>query len=225
MTTPRKQVHTESSANRAEEKQALRRILRARRAERSADDAEREARAIAAVGLELPRLRRASCVALYASIAGEPGTAALRAGLHELGVRVLLPVVGPDPARREMGWAEDVGDLVPGGPLGLPEPAGPRFGPDELARAEVVVVPALAVDTSGTRLGRGRGYYDAALRRVSRSASVLALVHDDELLDAGGSPIPAEPHDVPVAGILTPSRWMFLRPGRSSDPVSPADRG
>lgn len=188
MTTPRKQVHTESSANPATNKHVLRRRLLERRRSREPGESRRLAEAIAAVGLELPPLRRAECVALYTSAREEPGTDLLRAGLRRLGTRVLLPVVRPDEPGREperrLEWVEDTGAPPSPGAFNLPEPPGPRLGPDELRTAAVVVVPALAVDTAGTRLGRGGGYYDRALAFASPDALVLALVHDDELFAA-----------------------------------------
>jgi 5-formyltetrahydrofolate cyclo-ligase len=69
-----------------------------------------------------------------------------------------------------------------------------------------VLVPALAVDRSGRRLGRGGGSFDRALCRVDRSRT-LALVYDDEVLDE----IPAEPHDCRVGGILTPSGLLVCQ--------------
>jgi 5-formyltetrahydrofolate cyclo-ligase len=213
-------------------KLALRRTIKARRQASSAVEREQVARSIAAVGLEFPPLRHANCVALYASLADEPGTDLLRAGLRQLRIRVLLPVVpsgsggsggcaapvgidGSDaPGGPQLDWAEDIGDLRPGGPLALPEPQGPRFGPAELGKAQVVIAPALAVDTVGTRLGRGRGYYDAALALASPQALILALVHDHELLDVEITAIPRDDHDVAVAGVITPTRWMFFTPSR-----------
>jgi 5-formyltetrahydrofolate cyclo-ligase len=198
-------------------KLALRRTVKAQRQAHTPRQREEVARALAAVGLELPRVRHASCVALYASLADEPGTELLRAGLRDLRVRVLLPIVPADPDDRVLDWAQDTGEeLDPAGPLALPEPAGPRLGPGALAAAQVVIAPALAVDTSGTRLGRGRGYYDGALAGADPAALVLVVVHDQELLDAGTTPIPREPHDVPVQGVITPTRWMFFAPGVSS---------
>jgi 5-formyltetrahydrofolate cyclo-ligase len=68
-----------------------------------------------------------------------------------------------------------------------------------LQQAEVVVVPALAADRTGVRLGRGRGYYDRALTRsVGR---IVAVVYDDELMPA----LPSEPHDRRVDEVLQPS--------------------
>jgi 5-formyltetrahydrofolate cyclo-ligase len=188
-------------------KLALRRTVKAQREARTAAERESVGRSIAAVGLELPRLRRAECVTLYASLPDEPATDQLRAGLRELRIRVLLPVVaGP----RALDWAEDASHLATAGPLGLLEPAGPRFGAAELGKAQVVIVPALAVDTIGTRLGRGRGYYDSALTHAHPDALILALVHDSEVLDASTTPIPREPHDVAVHGVITPTRWIYL---------------
>jgi 5-formyltetrahydrofolate cyclo-ligase len=196
-------------------KLALRRTIKAQRQSLSGPERERIGRAVAAVGLELPRLRQARCVTVYASLPDEPGTDQLRIGLRELGVRVLLPIVPDEPAGRALDWAEDVGDLSSSGPLGLPEPQGPRFSAAELARAQVVIVPALAVDTLGTRLGRGRGYYDTALTRAHPDALILALVHDCEVLDAATTPIPREPHDIAVHGVITATRWMFFGRGLS----------
>ena len=197
-------------------KSALRRAVQAQRQARPLAERQQVGQAIAAVGLELPQVRRASCVTVYASLPDEPDTSLLRAGLRELGIRVLLPIVDADPDDRELDWAQDDGDLRPTGRLALPEPQGPRFGLSEVARAQVVIVPALAVDTVGTRLGRGRGYYDNALAHADPTALILALVHDREVLDAAATPIPREPHDVAVHGVITPTRWMFFGP-----PVSP----
>ena len=188
-------------------KLALRRTVKAQREARTAAEREAAGRSIAAVGLELPRLRRAECVTLYASLPDEPSTDQLRKGLRELRIRVLLPVIaGP----RALDWAQDTGTLTTAGPLGLQEPGGARFGAAELRKAQVVIVPALAVDTSGTRLGRGRGYYDAALTHAHPDALILALVHDSEVLDASTTPIPREPHDLAVHGVITPTRWIYL---------------
>jgi 5-formyltetrahydrofolate cyclo-ligase len=203
-------------------KRALRQALKAERAERSPGEREQVERAIAAVGLELGQLRRARCVSAYASLNDEPGTTLLRAGLRELGIRVLLPVVpdntGNRTADRQVGrtldWAEDDGELTAAGALNLPQPSGRRFGPDEIGKADVILVPALAVDSTGTRLGRGGGYYDCTLTRAAPNALVLALLHDSEVLDATITPIPREPHDVGVHGVITPTRWLFFSPGR-----------
>lgn len=200
-------------------KDALRGPLRAARRSRASSERTGLARAIADVGLAVPAIRDASCVALYASLPDEPGTGPLRERLRARGTRVLLPIV-PGTARPEgddaspsrvaghgLDWAVDDGELVTGAGLGMPEPAGAMLGAGALDEADVVLVPALAVDGQGNRLGKGRGYYDAALRHAAPGALVLAVLFDEEVLSA---PIPREGHDVPVAGALTPTRWVLF---------------
>jgi 5-formyltetrahydrofolate cyclo-ligase len=163
------------------------------------------------VAMELPRLRAARCVAVYAALPDEPDTALLRAELRARRVRVLLPVIRD---ATTLTWAVDDGRLVPDTQYGVPQPAGERLSPEAIAEAEVVIAPALAVDTLGTRLGRGRGYYDRALRLVAPDAMALAVVHDEEVLDARTTPIPRQAHDAVMDGVLTPSRWMYFSPNQ-----------
>jgi 5-formyltetrahydrofolate cyclo-ligase len=192
------------------EKKALRRAVRERRARRSEEQKQQAETALAAAVLELEPVRAAGCVAVYASLPDEPGTGELRRGLRALGVRVLLPVVLEGTELPILDWALDTAELRPTGVLNLLEPTGERLGPDAIAQADVLLIPALAVDTTGLRLGRGRGYYDAALSRLEGPAPVFALVYDDELLDARSCPVPAEPHDRRVDGVLTPLRKLVL---------------
>ena len=89
-------------------------------------------------------------------------------------------------------WGEyRPGELIRGR-WGLLEPAEPWLPESALAEAALVVVPALAVDRRGVRLGRGRGFYDRSLAGRDPRARLIAMVRDDELVDE----LPAEPHDV-----------------------------
>jgi 5-formyltetrahydrofolate cyclo-ligase len=188
-------------------KRAVRSRIRAERRLRTAEQRRADALALAAVVLELPEVVAARCVAIYASMPTEPETEPLRRALRETGTRVLLPIVLADGT---LDWAEDDGDLHETPGLGGPEPAGPRLGPDGITQAQVVLVPALAVDTLGNRLGQGAGYYDRTLGRLRATVPVLAVVHDSEVLDAAVEHIPAEPHDIPVDAIVTPHRCLRL---------------
>jgi 5-formyltetrahydrofolate cyclo-ligase len=181
------------------EKATLRTVLLARRAARSPEERAAAARSLAANLAS--RLADAAVVAAYVPTAEEPGHDRLPGALPG---RVLLPVV---PARgRELSWAEYDGRLV-AGRFGLQEPAGERLPATALARADVVVVPALAVATDGTRLGRGGGYYDRALAHARADAVLVAAVFDDELLEA----LPAGAHDRRVTAVVTPSGgWRQL---------------
>ncbi|MBZ5735113.1 5-formyltetrahydrofolate cyclo-ligase [Nocardioides sp. TRM66260-LWL] len=179
------------------------RLLAARRDRPPAERAQ-AARSVAAHALAAPEVRRATTVAAYVGVGAEVGTAALLAGLRAAGVRVLLPLLRPD---ADLDWAvltrEE--DLRPAS-RGLREPEGPPLGLEAIATADVVLVPGLAVDDAGRRLGRGGGSYDRALARVPVGTPVWVLLHDDEV----GVPVPVEPHDRPVTGALTPSGLVRL---------------
>jgi 5-formyltetrahydrofolate cyclo-ligase len=141
-------------------------------------------------------------VAGYVPMPGEPGGARLPEALGAVCARLLLPVVLPD---RDLDWARYAGDLVPASlapaAAGLLEPAGPRLGPAAITEADLVVVPALAVDRTGVRLGRGGGSYDRALARVAPGTLLVAALYDGELVDR----LPADPHDVRVHAVATPA--------------------
>jgi 5-formyltetrahydrofolate cyclo-ligase len=190
-------------------KAALRRRIRAVRRLRGAAERAEVARGLLGVALELPQIQAARCVALYASTGTEPQTAPLRRALRNEGIAVMLPLV----RGRDLEWAWDTGDDLGPGPGGR-GPGGRTLGVAGLLGADVVLVPALAVDTLGTRLGQGGGYYDAALPLLDPGVPVLAVVHDDEVLDAAVETLPAEAHDVPVDGVLTQLRCLRL-PGRA----------
>jgi 5-formyltetrahydrofolate cyclo-ligase len=207
-------------------KQDIRRELRERRAARAHDRAEADGEEVAlartflaavpAVAADpasaLPSVRRA-VVAVYLSRTGEPGTGALRATLAGRGGRVLLPWLRDD---RDLDWVTDPGPAVlRGAPM---QPPGERLGREAVHDADVVLVPALAVDTAGRRLGQGGGSYDRVLARLSGVAPadrplVVACVHDDEVLDARRHPLPEEPHDRRVDAVLTPTRWTVTASG------------
>lgn len=161
--------------------------------------AREDAEAIAAHLLQAPEVRRAATVAIYISLSNEPGTGPLVEQLHELGRRLILPVLLPD---NDLDWAVYQGpqSLVPAS-RGLLEPLGPRLGPEAVATADVVLCPGLAVDRRGRRLGRGGGSYDRALSRVPVGTFVCTLLYDGELLDH----VPAADHDRPVTAVVTPS--------------------
>jgi 5-formyltetrahydrofolate cyclo-ligase len=162
------------------------------------------ARALADHLLSTPEVRRAASVAAYVSLDGEPGTGPLLDGLVAAGKRVILPVLRPD---GDLDWAAYAGPdgLLPAS-RGLLEPAGPRLGADAVATADAVLVPGLAVDLDGFRLGRGGGSYDRALGRVPVGTFTCVLLYEGEV----GVPVPVEPHDRRVGWAATPAGLVRL---------------
>lgn len=137
----------------------------------------------------------------YVPVGSEPGSADMLDALVDAGARILLPVAR---ASRPMRWGEYAAGRLVAAPFGLREPAPPWQEPEAIRTATLVLVPALAVDRSGVRLGRGAGFYDRALPLADPAARLMAVVRDDELVDT----LPAEPHDVPMTHALTPGRGM-----------------
>jgi 5-formyltetrahydrofolate cyclo-ligase len=171
---------------------------------RARPEAERATAAAAVATTLLRGLASVRAFAAYVPEETEPGYGRLPAAYTQLGARVLLPVVPA--AGSELAWAVDTGRLAPGR-FGLLEPVGPRLGPTAIGTADVVVVPALAVDRTGVRLGRGGGYYDRALGHARAGALIVAVVFDDKFVDE----VPAEPHDHRVHAVVTPSGgWQAL---------------
>ncbi|WP_436971018.1 5-formyltetrahydrofolate cyclo-ligase [Micromonospora coxensis] len=176
-------------------------LLAARRA-LTADQRAGAAASVLAELVDLVRRLRPRRMTGYVPVGSEPGgpgmPEALRAALPA-GGELLLPVLRDD---LDLDWAAYAGpdSLVAAG-RGMREPDGPRLGRAAVGGAELVVVPALAVDRRGLRLGRGGGSYDRALARVPASALTVALLHDGEFVDV----LPAQPHDRPVRAVITPS--------------------
>ncbi len=188
------------------EKAGWRSRLLGARSRLSDDERAAAGRGIRDALLLLPELQMAGTVAVYYSVGTEPGTRGLVYGLWKRGTYVLLPVLRGD---GDLDWASYEGpdSLVPG-PRGLLEPGEPPRGAQAVARADAVLVPALAVDRSGNRLGRGGGSYDRALARVGPLIPVIALVYDEELVDR----LPAESHDVPVRAVARPGHGITALP-------------
>ncbi|MFI6286095.1 5-formyltetrahydrofolate cyclo-ligase [Streptomyces sp. NPDC051018] len=182
-------------------KGALRKELLAARARLAPEDVRETAALLAEAALGLPELTGAGTLAAYVSVGREPGTRALLDALHERGVRVLLPVLRAD---NDLDWGAYEGPerLLPAG-RGLLEPDGPRLGVGAVLEADAVLLPGLAVDARGMRLGRGGGSYDRVLARLSAAGArpaLVVLLYADEVV----ARVPEEPHDHPVHAVVTP---------------------
>ncbi|KJY36699.1 5-formyltetrahydrofolate cyclo-ligase [Streptomyces katrae] len=195
------------------EKAALRRELIAARRSLSPESRRTAARALARSALALPELAGARTVAAYVSVGAEPGTRELLDALREAGKRVLLPLLLPD---NDLDWAayEGPGSLAEAahpGKMRLLEPSGPPLGPQAVTGADAVLLPGLAVDRRGMRLGRGGGSYDRVLERLERAGAhpaLVVLLYDEEVV----ARVPEEPHDHPVQAVATPSGVVRFTP-------------
>ncbi|WP_416519602.1 5-formyltetrahydrofolate cyclo-ligase [Streptomyces achromogenes] len=198
------------------DKRVLRREFLDVRNRLTAAEIREAGRELAERALELPELAAGRTVAAYVSVGGEPATLPLLEALRARGVRVLLPALLPD---NDLDWGEYTGPdslehIRHSGKMALFEPSGARLGPDAVTGADVVLLPGLAVDARGTRLGRGGGSYDRVLARLERAGAhprLVVLLYDTEVV----ARVPAEAHDRPVHVAVTPSgvrRFPGARP-------------
>jgi 5-formyltetrahydrofolate cyclo-ligase len=186
-------------------KRALReRILAARDSldtrTRSADSA-----AIARRIAELASFQRAACIVLTLPFRSEWDTRSLLLDALARGAAVALPRVNQASRMIELHRVRDATADVTPGYRGIPEPLAslPRVQP---ADVEFILVPGVAFDVHGRRLGYGGGYYDRLLPLLPPLASRVAGAFDLQLVES----IPAAPHDLTVNAIATPARMVAV---------------
>ena len=147
---------------------------------------------------------KASVVAAYFPIEGEPDIREFLSWALHNGIKLLLPTV----AGSALNWVHFDGNTV-FGELGFEEAAGK---PAKLQEAQIIFMPALAVDLAGNRLGKGRGFYDRALQGFGLSPArkrpkLIAVVFDEEVLLS----VPSEPHDFAVDAAVTASKLIWIK--------------
>ena len=167
-------------------------------------DASHDANQLADRVMDLEEIRTACrqgrAIACYASRPDEPPTAHLRDRLLEAGAIVLLPRIDD----KELRWIRVTPDTTWSvNRWGIEEPEGAVFP----HTPELWIIPALAIDADGYRLGQGGGFYDRALEHIPGDVPIIAIVFDDEFLER----VPREKHDARVNIVVTPERTLVLR--------------
>jgi len=179
-------------------KDDLRRAALARRDRE--DDRTGKSAAIARRVLALPAYRRASSVLFYVGVRSEVETIPLIEDALDAGKRAAVVFV--DRERLGCAWISSLDDLAPA-PFGLREPPPEmRDQPNRRCRTDdidLVLVPGVAFDRAGGRLGYGRGYYDRLLATVRPDAAIVALAFECQLVAS----VPMRPRDVHVPTIVT----------------------
>ncbi|MHA7263921.1 5-formyltetrahydrofolate cyclo-ligase [Arthrobacter sp. TMN-37] len=197
--------------------------LRARRRRLNAESRALFSQRLAATVMEeLPRLSGGNSpdgqlvIAAYLGVPPEPASEDLLHALTTLGHTVLVPICEPDYQLSWCGWWPGV-PLVKSPRAPVMEPEGTRTPLAGLPGLDLVLVPGLAVDASGYRLGQGGGYYDRFLAQLSIERPMVptaGMVYPEEFFAAGSFPV--ELHDIPLHGVFTPGAYHgFGGPGAS----------
>jgi len=140
-----------------------------------------QSEAITQQALALVLSHPANCIASYESWLSEPDTSTLNQALVAGGKQVIVPTGGIEP-----GWRDLTSSTTA-----------------DLSQVDLLLIPALAIDQRGTRLGRGAGWYDRALAAKRPTAPIIALLFNDEYLPT--ELLPRDPHDIPVDFALIPT--------------------
>lgn len=174
----------------------------------SAEAIAESSRAIRERILQQPEWLQAKAVLLYAPLPSEPDVWELFGAAKAANKVVALPRF--DSARGVYVPAEaDEGALVKGA-FGALEPG---IGARVINALDFIVVPGLAFDSQGRRLGRGKGFYDRLLSELPVGCVKCGVAFDEQILPE----IPTEPHDIGVDCVATPSRWLDCRAIRRSE--------
>jgi len=184
-------------------KRKLRQVMLARRRTLSAEERRVSGHLIQQAFVALPEFVKARVVALYSAIDGEVETAEVLEAALKARKTVIFPAVCGDHLR--FVKVSDPVEMAKGA-FGIPEPclSGEAYLPGS---ADLIVIPGVAFDRTGKRLGFGKGYYDRALHHLEGGGKLVGFCYDFQLVDQ----IVSEPHDVAVDIIITEKRVLDLR--------------
>lgn len=181
-----------------DEKKALRATAKARRLEAFNEHGTTVAEVLAAYGLDFCGATPPQIVSGFSAIGDEIDPSALMSRLHEKGFGLALPVIaGKGKPLVMRSWAP--GDPMEEKTWGISEPLDTALE----VHPDIVLVPLLAFDPQGYRLGYGGGFYDRTLAKLRALKPVIAigLAYDEQRLDA----VPRDRYDLPCDWVLTPS--------------------
>ena len=178
------------------EKTQLRQRVRARLQRQREETRRRKSEAVWRKLQRLTVFRRAKTVCCYVSLPDEVQTGPLIMQMLEAGKRVVVPKV--QGRRLALSEIKDPARELAPGAFGVLEPKG-ALRPVALERLDLVLVPGLAFDRRGHRLGRGEGYFDRFLARVPETTPTIGVCYDFQLVDR----LPNEPHDQAVGVVIS----------------------
>jgi 5-formyltetrahydrofolate cyclo-ligase len=163
------------------------------------DDQRRRSEAIRRKVFRLTAFRRAKTVCCYVALPYEVQTWRMIEAMLSQGKRVVVPLTQPRSRRLRLSEVQDPGRELTRGTFGVLEPHPWAVRPVPLRDVDLVLVPGLAFDRFGHRLGHGHGYFDRFLARVPKTTPTVGLAFRFQLLDR----LPVAWHDLAVQKVLT----------------------
>ncbi|MCM8781460.1 MAG: 5-formyltetrahydrofolate cyclo-ligase [Candidatus Omnitrophica bacterium] len=181
------------------EKAKIRKEILHKLKSQSKDDVLRKSAVIKKRLFELEEFRKARCVIFYVSMPHEVDTHQMIDESIQMGKVVGVPVVIKGENDLTISRITDRLRQLEKGPYGISQPKLTEINSIPYEDMELVLVPGLAFDKDGNRLGRGKGYYDRFLKKLAIHVLTIGLCFDFQVLDS----IPRLPHDIPLKMLLT----------------------
>ena len=175
-------------------KQLLRQLKQQRE-----DVRNRESEAIRRKVFRLTAFRRAKTICCYVALPYEVQTWRMIEDMLSKRKRVVVPVVQPGTKRLRLSEVRDPATELAPGAFGVREPVRKAFRPVPIRDLDLVLVPGIAFDRLGHRLGHGHGYFDRFLARIPKETPTVGLAFRFQVLNR----LPTASHDHPVQTILT----------------------
>ena len=175
-------------------KQELRRYIRVQKKQYTAAQLAAMSEDICGKVLRSAWWQEAGTLLLYYPLADEVDVRSLVQNAYNNGKRVLLPVCRGENLELHLYEGED--SLSPGA-FGIMEPTGSLFVVEDYSEIQLALIPGMAFDRVGHRLGRGKGYYDRLLPRLA-TTWLQGVCFPFQLLDE----VPSEPHDISVQEVI-----------------------
>lgn len=206
-------THTTEAQAIAAERAALRRALRQRRQQLTADFQQQAAQQLVTQVLTHSDVQTAERIALYHSFGAELGTQPLMDALLAAGKKLCLPVLHPFAKGHLLMLNVEPHSEYQLNTFGIPEPPLDVRNVVRLSEIDCMLVPLVGFDLNGQRIGMGGGFYDRTLAGWAHgrypNLHVLGLAHDCQQVDR----IPTQPWDVALGGVITPTQsWRFSVP-------------
>jgi len=157
-----------------------------------------------------PEYKNSKVVATYVAKRGEVETEGIIRHSLKLGKRVIVPVTHPESTSLVFSEIRDYKRELAPGRFGVPEPLSQYLRPISLSNADLILVPLIAWDDRGYRLGHGKGYFDRALAGAGVTSVTMGLGLESQHVRR----IPEGKHDVPLKALATERR--VVRIGREA---------
>lgn len=158
----------------------------------------------------LPYFEKAKTVFYFASFRSEVSTLPQIEKALKMRKKIILPKVDNINKRLRLYEIHSIGEIKPGF-MGIPEPDVPTERERDINDTDLVIMPGVAFDPKGNRLGYGAGYYDKLLSGLRRDIPLIAIAYEEQIVDS----LPAESHDVRVHMIVTDERIIKVNPNNA----------